>query len=336
MVATDVGFENLKKTILADGQYSNQIKQVIEDGSVPLADISLDVKQGHDYANQRLPTDFLKVVINHNGDLIAYCKYCDEYVSYNEMSAKAREAYGIIPFCRPCYNLYKSKNTQSKAPCITKSFSPQEIEEYVDVTNKVWNDAPKFSLEDMNKIPGNSDKNFIYMSKCDTPDAAIMKNIRDKLNKPHLDQLVYIGQTIGNDINYNGSGTGIEILKNDFGIDFNSDGTTKVIDVVDTAQVNIKERDYILKTGATTIGLNILEGSSKVKKTSINFYLEPLSLEETEIYEKSRQTAEGLGMTPEQFDKGLWRRGFYCFEERTRKDMKKFFKIKEDEISTRP
>ena len=328
----------LKKTILAHGQYSKQIKQVIEDGSVPLADISLGVKQGHDYANQRLPIAFLKVVINHNGDLIAYCKYCDEYVSYNEMSAKAREAYGIIPFCRPCYNLYKRtlSSMSAKAPSITKSFSPQEIEEYVDITNKVWNDAPKFSLEDMNKIPGNSDKNFIYMSKCDTPDAAIMKNIRDKLNKPHLDQLVYIGQTIGNDINYNGSGTGIEILKNDFGIDFNSDGTTKVIDVVDTVQVNIKERDYILKTGATTIGLNILEGSSKVKKTSINFYLEPLSLEETEIYEKSRQTAEGLGMTPEQFDKGLWRRGFYCFEERTRKDMKKFFKIKQDEISTRP
>ena len=136
MVATDVGFENLKKTILADGQYSNQIKQVIEDGSVPLADISLGVKQGHDYANQRLPTDFLKVVINHNGDLIAYCKYCDEYVSYNEMSAKAREAYGIIPFCRPCYNLYKRtlSSKSAKAPSIAKSFSPQKIEEYVDIT----------------------------------------------------------------------------------------------------------------------------------------------------------------------------------------------------------
>jgi len=328
MVATDVDFENLKKTILADDQYSNQIKKVIEDGSVFLADISLDVKQGYDYVGQRLPTDFQKVVINHNGDLIAYCKYCDEYVPYNEMSSKTREAYGIIPFCRRCYNVYKQKNTKPSSSSITKSFSPQEIEAYATITNKVWNDAPKFSLEDMNKIPGNIDKIYIYMSKCDTPTDAIMKNIRNKLNKPHLDQLIYIGQTIGNNITYNGSGTAIDILKDDFGIDFNSDGITKVIDVVDSAQVNIKEREYILKTGATTIGLNILEGSSKVKKPSINFYLEPLSLEETEIYEKSRQIADRLGMTPEQFDKGLWRRGFYYFEERARKDMKKFFKIK--------
>ena len=325
MATTDVDFESLKKTILADDGYSDKIKKVIEDGSVPLADISLGVKQGHNYADQLLPTDFQKVVINHDGDLIAYCKHCDEYVSYNEMSGKTREAYGIIPFCRPCYNVNK-KNTKPSSPSVTVPASPQKIKEYVDITNKLWNDAPKFSLEEMNKIPGNSDKDFIYMSKCPTPDAATMKNIRDKLNKPDLDQLAYIGQTIGNDISYNGSGTAINILKKDFGINFKYEAITKVIDVVDKVQVNIKEREYILKTGVIIVGLNFSEGSSTLKKTPINFNLDPLSLEEIEIYEKTRQIAEQIGTTPKQFDKALWKRGFDYFEKQSRKDTKKFFK----------
>ena len=122
--------------------------------------------------------------------------------------------------------------------------------------------------------------------------------------------LAYIGQTNGNDIDYPGSGSNIDILKNEFGIDFKVDGLTKVIDVVEYAEANVKEREQIINTNIILVGINILEGSSTFKKTTLSFSIDPHSLEEIEILKNITKMADDLGMTPEQFNKQLWKFGY--------------------------
>ena len=333
-------FEEYVRVILADSMINHKIKKVIEDGDIPFEDIPMGVKQGHDFGDQYVSPDFKNVVINYDGYLIGYCKQCDEFLLYTEMAADKTRPHAITTFCKKCANARKKeqpayqssygngKTRGSNNRSQVESFSPstEDIDKYIGTVNKLWNDAPSTSLEDMNKMPGLNTKHFIYISKCYTPDDEKMKNIRNTLNKPHLDKLVYIGQTNGNNPSYEGSGSALDTLKNQYGIDMKHDGETKVIDVVESDKVNICEREWILNTGIITIGLNISPGTGTAKRTIISFSLDPHSLEEIEIYENGIQMADARGVTNEQYWKKLWKHGYRCLVKKQDKQLDKFFK----------
>ena len=328
--------DEYQENILNSDKFGEKIKGVINDGDIPFVNKTIGVKQNYIIASSgRLSPEQSRPVINDNGCLMSYCRTCDEYQLYTDMSGDAKSTYGVINQCRRCHNEMKREqqaykkangNGRSRPQFKAKVYTSQDIEEYVNGLNKLWAEAPSITLDEVRKLPSTKGKIFIYITKCDTPDDKTMQQIRERLSKPNLKMLVYIGQTNGHDIDYPGSGTNIGILKNEFGIDLRSDGVTRVIDVVEYAEANIKEREQIINTNIIVVGVNILEGSSTFKKTTLSFSIDPHSLEEIEILEKTTKMADDVGMTPEQFTKQLWKFGYNDVLLKQESHMKEMFK----------
>jgi hypothetical protein len=123
-----------------------------------------------------------------------------------------------------------------------------------------------------------------------------MKGVEEKTQSINAEPY-YVGQTNGNDVDYNGSGGDAKIVKELFKNDPNVREVIRIIDIVDPGQINEAEYLIIRETGALKYGLNLLPGMPDSKKITYKLELDFSQQQHMDFYFKVQGYSQQSGKT---------------------------------------
>ena len=245
------------------------------------------------------------------GDLLAYCADCGMYHPFDEMSKDAlRGPYGIKQKCKECENKRArvsaakrnaNGNGVAHLPIIIQADPVADASDragYLAALEEIWNKAPQEITFDGLAKSGLTGKHFIYIVRWFGISNEVMKDIEERTSSQSTNaKFYYVGQTNGNDLDYNGSGSDAKIVKDLTKNDPNVREEIRIIEIVDPAKVNEAEYLIIRETGALKHGLNILPGNPDSKKFTYKLELDFSQEQHMDYYFKVQGYSQQSGKT---------------------------------------
>ena len=296
---------------LQETQYKLQVIKDNIDNEPPLANYI----KPYDKMNYDWETDkkiIQRVGIDAAGDLLAYCRPCKMYYHFEEMSIDAKRGpYGIKQNCKGCENkrqrdrsaAEKNANGNGVAhlPIIIQADPVADASDragYLAALEEIWNKAPQEITFDGLAKSGLTGKHFIYIVRWFGISNEVMKDIEERTSSQSTNaKFYYVGQTNGNDLDYNGSGSDAKIVKDLTKNDPNVREEIRIIEIVDPAKVNEAEYLIIRETGALKHGLNILPGNPDSKKFTYKLELDFSQEQHMDYYFKVQGYSQQSGKT---------------------------------------